>query len=338
MAIEIVAVRTDAPLIERFLDLPETVYCGDPSYRAPARRRMLAGFHVLLAMEDGEPVARAATRVNADLCDDDGRPFGMVGLFEALNRPDAVRQLLAEAVGSLRRAGCARVIGPINGDTWHSYRLNLGPFDHPLFPLEPCNPVYYPILWEQAGFSLLEGYYSKHVPDISLLMPRYRRIHARVTAQGYRLRPLALDRFEDDLAIIYDLTCDTFRENYLYTAIPRAEFIELYRGVKQLVAPELVQFVMDPDGVPAGFIFCFPDAQGNTMNVKTLGVVKQYRRAGLSAALMFAVCRNAIDMGLHGLNLCLIRDGNPSGGLDGGHGAIFRRYGLYEHIPGGDAE
>ena len=75
----------------------------------------------------------------------------------------------------------------------------------------------------------------------------------------------------------------------------------------------------------------------DAVNVKTLGVLSEHRRARLSYALAYRVYRRARELGLAHANLCLIRDGNPSGKLDAGRGTILRRYTLYRlgRDPGG---
>jgi hypothetical protein len=65
------------------------------------------------------------------------------------------------------------------------------------------------------------------------------------------------------------------------------------------------------------------------VNVKTLGILPEHRRARLSYALAYRVYRRARELGLSRANLCLIRDGNPSGKLDAGRGTELRRYTLY---------
>ncbi len=82
--------------------------------------------------------------------------LGLIGFFEAANEPEPVRELLREAASWLRAQGAKQVVGPMDGDTWHRYRVNAGPFDEPPFLLEPVNPPYYRDLW--APFEIIERY------------------------------------------------------------------------------------------------------------------------------------------------------------------------------------
>lgn len=352
-----------------FLELPRRVYRGDPHYCPPSRDSLIrsllreefrASQRAFLALDGGRPVARAVARLSPALRDPGGRPYGMLGFFEALDRPAAVAALFERAVGWLRGEGAGPIVGPMNGDTWHSYRLNAGPFDGRPFLMEPYNPPYYPGLWRRHGFEVLERYCSKRVDGLEGVAAALAPKHERAAALGYRFVTLEMDRFESELGRLYELSCRIFAGNFLYTEISRRGFLDLYRGSRPLLDPRLVLFALAPDGSDAGFLFAFPDRfravaamKGGTgpwarlrflaarrrpeaVNLKSLGVVPEHRRSGLGAALMHLAYKTAHDLGYVRANLCLILDGNPSERLEAGLGRITRRYELYR-LGGGAA-
>jgi GNAT superfamily N-acetyltransferase len=278
----------------------------------------------------------------------------MIGLFEALNRQHAVSALFAEATGWLRKSGAGMIVGPIDGDTWHSYRLNVGPFDAEPFLMEPYNPNYYPRLWEENGFNPLERYYSLQVSDVAGAASRLEKSYHAAEENGYRFENLRTDRFEQELQRFYDLSCTIFAGNFLYSPIALDDFLELYMAARPLVDPDLVTFAVAPDGSDAGFLFAFPDRiravramrgsrsllaklrffrfrdRVERINLKSLGVLPAHRRAGLGAALMYSGYSAALCKSIDVVNLCLILEGNPSGRLEGGLGRLLRRYHLYK--------
>ncbi|HEY2739577.1 MAG TPA: hypothetical protein VGK45_14305, partial [Thermoanaerobaculia bacterium] len=214
--------------LKAFLALPDWVYAGDPRYNPMPRSEVLAGLRrpgfsalqrVLLAVDGDRPLARAVARRSPSLRDDAGLPYGMISFFEAVDGPageEAAAALLAEGVRWLRETGAGPIVGPMDGDTWHRYRLNAGPASEPPFLLEPYNPPYYPALWEAAGFRVLETYASTWTDTASVvrrLEPRRRE----ALIAGYRMRPFAALRFEDELAAIYELSTQVFAGNFLYT-------------------------------------------------------------------------------------------------------------------------
>jgi GNAT superfamily N-acetyltransferase len=350
--------------LDAFLALPGEVYRGDPFYVPAAREDILAGLRrsdfagaqqAFLAFDDDRPLARCLARRAPTLRDETGLPIGMLGLFEAVEgSQEAVHALFAEALRWLRETGAGQIVGPMDGDTWHRYRLNAGPFDEPPFLLEPYNPPYYPALWESAGFRVLETYSSTWA-DTAAVARRLEPRHREALAAGYRLRPFTALLFEDELAAIYELSRQTFANNFLYTEITEDEFIALYAGARPLIDPGLIWFARSPEGQDVGFLFAYPDhvravaaMQGRrglaaklrflwhrrstkTVDVKTLGVLPGHRRSGVGAALMYRVHVEALERGLHRANHCLFRDGNPSGGMAGEGAKLLRKYHLYEH-------
>jgi GNAT superfamily N-acetyltransferase len=362
----LIAVRDAAAeprLLDGFLDLTQRVYLVDPFYLPSPRREVLAALRrpdfagaqkVLVALSGDFVVARLVARLSPALRDGQGAPLGLIGFFEALAWYDeAVRALFQEGIAWLRQAGAGTIVGPMDGDTWHRYRLNVGPFDEPPFLMEPYNPPYYEPLWAANGFVPLERYYSKRVEPAAVVAHLEEKRRAALAA-GYRLRPLDPKRFRQELRTIYDLSRRIFSRNFLYTEIPEEEFYALYAGARGLIDPDLVGFAQAPSGEDVGFLFAYPDRfravaamrgkrgplarlrflrhrnEVDAVDFKTLGVLPEHRRSGVAAALFHEGHRQAMDKGYLFANHCLFREGNPSGELDGGAGRVTRTYVLYE--------
>jgi GNAT superfamily N-acetyltransferase len=346
-----------------FLELPSQIYRNDPDYCVPFRDSVLAGIsrqsfdgrqQVMIAEDRGRTVARVVARVSPVLRDDDGDPIGMLGFFESENDPAGVGELFRTAIGWLRSRGAGTIVGPMNGDTWHSYRLSVGPREERPFMMEPYNPAYYPDLWEANGFTVLEQYYSLRIDDLAASVQRLEPMHRRVLESGYRLEKLRIERFDRELERFYELCCNIFRGNFLYSEISRERFVELYSGARQLVDPDLICFAVASDGEDAGFLFAMPDRfralaamrgskgpmaklrflalrnRTDTVNLKSLGVLEGHRRYGIGSALMYQGYKTSMDKGYRKANMCLILEDNPSGTLHGGRKNLLRRYHLYK--------
>ncbi|HYU33499.1 MAG TPA: hypothetical protein VEW48_15200 [Thermoanaerobaculia bacterium] len=320
------------------------------------RRELLRAQKAWVAAVDDVPVARLVARRSPALRDGEGRPLGLLGSFEALDEPEGKEGallLLAEGVRWLRETGAGQIVGPMDGDTWHRHRLNVGPFTDPPFPLEPWNPPYYPEIWEEAGFQVLASWFSKQV-DPAAVVAHLRPRAGAAQAAGYRLRTIDMGRFSEELRLLYRLSRIIFADNFLYTEIPEEDFIALYTGSRGLLDPDLILFVRSPEGEDVGFLFAYPDRfravaamrgsrglfaklrflrfrnAASAVDFKTLGVLPEHRRAGLAALLMHEGHLRAQGKGYRTANHCLFREGSPSGDLDGGAGRVFRRYHLYQ--------
>jgi len=263
--------------------------------------------------------ARCTTMVRGDV--------GMIGFFEASNEPALVQSLLREAAAWLRAKGAKQVVGPMDGDPWHRYRVNAGPFEEPPFLLEPVNPPYYAELW--SPFEVIERYSSKRVQDVAPLAEQLAPMHARAMQRGYTIRSFDAARLQDELALVWKLSLEIFKDNRFYFDIPLEEFLKLYAGIERLLVPELVLFALDATGEEVGFLFAYPDAAAGVVDYKTIGVVPAHRRGYLGWALLHRAYTSALAMGRPVANHCLMHESNASQSMDAGHGATFREYYLY---------
>ena len=253
--------------------------------------------------------------------------IGLIGFFEAANEPEPVRDLLREAASWLRAQGAKQVVGPMDGDTWHRYRVNAGPFDEPPFLLEPSNPPYYADLW--SPFAVIERYSSKRVDDVAPLVEQLAPMHERAIKRGYRLRPFDVTRIEEELALVWKLSLEIFRGNAFYFDIPLDEFLKLYAGIERLLVPDLVLFAETARSEAVGFLFAYPDTNPRIVDYKTIGVLPSHRRGYLGWALLHRAYASALAMGRPSANHCLMHESNASQSMDAGHGTTFREYYLY---------
>ena len=366
MALKVVSVEVNSAQMCEFYGLPEKIYGKDPFYSKPfedsvkrsVERECFRDRQRILLSYDGEnAVARLIARVSPELKDEKGCPIGMIGFFESLENADAVKLILKEAAVWLKNVGAGEIIGPMDGDTWHRYRFNMGPFDTRPFMMEPYNPAYYPALWEKNGFEMLSYYYSKHVPDSAQAAEKTEKFLKRTGKGGFTFRRFRVDDFEGEMKILYGLSCAIFSDNYLYTKISESDFLEMYAGSRSILNPGLIWFSQDKNGRYAGFVYSFPDyfkavsamngrngiisklkflmnkSAADTLNVKTLGVIPEHRGSGLVMALMHKAYASGLAAGFRKANLCLIREGNSSGRVDMDSGHVSRKYNLYRFNP-----
>lgn len=353
--------------IPRLIELNNRVQAGDSSVagiqrvafeKSLLRKRFARRQQLFYLLGDGrgnrETSAAVVARVSPTLRDDDGKPVGLLGFFDALDSTELAEEVLCAADGWLRDQGCESIVGPINGDTWHPYRFNVGPHSEPPFLLEPTNQGYYPKLFLSTGFEVVDRYHSLRVDNIERILPELRPAWSSAIERGFRFRSFRLDRFQQDLRTIYDVSIASYRNNFLYEDISWEEFYELYRDVKPLIQPKLVWFVEDEHGNVVGFLFCLVDyyravasMKGRTgilsklrflwhrsaaecVNFKSIALIPECRREKLGSALMYLGYQESTKLGFSKANLCLIRDGNPSSRLDGGNSRMLRRYELYQ--------
>jgi len=263
-----------------------------------------------------------------------GEKIGTVGGFQATSGA-AASEVLARAVDRLRAETCSLAIGPMDGNTWRRYRFVTDAGTEPPFLLEPTNPPEGPAWWRAAGFAPLAEYYSTATADLATRDARLAGVATRMAAAGVTIRAMDVTRFEEELGRIYDVSVVSFQENYLYTPLPREEFVGQYRAVQAKVRPELV-LLAEQAGRPVGYVFAIPDlAQAQrgepvtTVIVKTLAVVPGRTNAGLGALLLDAVHQAAQRLGFKRAIHALMHETNKSRNLSAHYAQMIRRYTLF---------
>ena len=134
---------------------------------------------------------------------------GLIGHYAALDA-DAGGELLEQALDWHRARGCDRIIGPMDGSTWHRYRLLTERGTEPVFFLEPDNPDDWPGHFTGAGFVPLATYFSALNPDLTRGDPRSGQRRAELQENGITLRTIDIERFDLEFAAIHELSIEAF--------------------------------------------------------------------------------------------------------------------------------
>lgn len=116
-------------------------------------------YALLMALENDRPVARVMTGADKNFVGQEGRQQGYICLFEAENRPDAVKRLMDEAARRQKQWGSAQVVGPIAPDLvdFCSGVLVKG-FDEAPSLLSVHNPSWYDDLLTGCGYQKARDY------------------------------------------------------------------------------------------------------------------------------------------------------------------------------------
>jgi len=240
---------------------------------------------------------------------------GYIGCFSIDDKESGKRQL-DEYVRQLKDAGNKQIIAPINGDTWHQYRLVSWSNGDPAFPLEPHNPLWYNEIYEELGFKPLMKYRSDKF-SMGSVKP------IENTDLSLNIREFQ----EGDLRLIYDISLKGFDGNYLYNEITFEEFNKLYQPMLPMIDKELV-VIAEVDKTPVGFMFTF--IGNDTQILKTMAVLPEYRSRGIGAKLINHVLLAGQKKGAKTAIAALMSDGNNSNKIVSKYGGEqIREYTLY---------
>ena len=249
-------------------------------------------------------------------------------------------QLFEYAATLVKRHNGSRLVGPMDGNTWHSYRfVTKSEFDGcslaPFF-LEPQNPDIYPRQFLNAGFKPLAKYISAINTDLAKSDPRIDKARKRFADQGILIRTLKADDFDNELKKIFQLSVESFVNNYLYTPVTEQEFLAQYQKVKSLVVPEMVLLATDEQDNLLGYAFALPDiAQKmrgeaiDTIIIKTVAVKPGKKSRGLGSVLVGEVQRRAHEAGFKKAIHALMHQSNTSTNISRHYAETFREYTLF---------
>jgi len=287
----------------------------------------------IFAVDGGRTVQAHLAVWWRDVPPHDEHRLGVIGGFAA-GDPETTKLLLDAACAYLREQDSTLAVGPMNGNTWRSYRFVDESDGRQPFLLEPRNPAPYAGWWRDAGFDRLSTYSSSVMPlDGSEAVPP--ALRERITRSGVVVRALDPERYDEELSAIHELSLRSFTHNFLYTPLGRESFLNSYRKVQHHVDPQFVR-IAEKNGVPCGFVFAIPDleaaARGErpALIVKTLAVDPGARSAGLGSLLVDEVHRIARGKGYTEAIHALQHETNTSLKITGRHeGRAFRKYILF---------
>ncbi len=266
-------------------------------------------------------VAGAEAMVYRDAPDWEGRRAAAIGRI-GFESAEAGHSLLAELADRLRAEGFAALMGPMDGDTWHRYRVVTESDESPAFLLEPTSGAHDQAAFVAAGFSPISSYVSARAHLVDTLAPQ------PVTLPGIVVTPWDGTGTEQLIARLFKMSAASFAGNHFFKPITLEDFLELYRPVLPLLDPRHILFAHAEAGQLVGFLFGMPDRLAPT---RPAAILKTYASGlrGVGHLLADTYHRRALDMGFTEVIHALMHEDNASRDRSERHKAkVFRRYAL----------
>ncbi|PRY75489.1 hypothetical protein CLV80_11276 [Yoonia maritima] len=253
----------------------------------------------------------------------DGKPSATLGAFSCKTMQSGT-SVLAQAISFVRDQGLNQIIGPMDGDTWHSYRFVTQTDGSPSFLLEPGNTPDALEVFKKAGFTEISGYFSARVPVVKTALTTPTATTDFTIEAWNGTHPEAL--FDQ----VFNLSTQAFARNAFFKPITRDDFMAMYMPMVPMLKPELIFFARQPDQTLAGFLFGTPNyAEGpkpTSAILKTYASLSKGAGQHLAHAFHKAAAAEGYETAIH----ALIHDDNLSAIRSASEGAdIFRRYGLF---------
>ena len=267
--IEIIAVDGKA-LLERFIRVPMRLMAGDPRYIAPLmfeRREALSAKHnpffehadvqFWLARKDGRDVGRISAQIDHLARTDPAAPAGYFGMIAAEDDPDVFAALFKTAEDWLRARGRAQILGPFNLSINEEVGLLVDGFDTPPMFMMGHDPNYTGARIEALGYAKAKDVFA-YISGVPVFTPGVQARLDRPLPPGMVLRPVRMNRFDEDVKLLVEILNDAWSENWGAAPVTDAETKYLANSLKLILIPSLVWF-LEIDGETAGFGVLLPN-------------------------------------------------------------------------------
>jgi hypothetical protein len=368
---DIIRVESQAEL-ERFIQVPMRINARNPNYIAPLmfeRREALSAKHnpffqhadvqFWLARKDDRDVGRISAQIDHLAKTDPDAPEGFFGMIAAEDDPQVFAALFAAAESWLLERGRTRAIGPFNLSIWEEVGLQVDGYDTPSMLMMPQDAPFTAVRVEEQGYRKMKDVYA-YISGVPVFTPGVQAKLQRPLPDGMVLRPIRMNRFDEELANLVGILNDAWSENWGSTPITDAETRHLGESLKLILHPRLLWFV-EIDGEPAAFVALLPnlndavhDLKGKLVpfgwakllwrlkvrgvkrgRVPLMGVKKKFARdrRGIFApfVILDAIRREGVKLGITEAEYSwILEDNMPMRHILEGFGArIYKTYRLY---------
>ena len=221
----------------------------------------------------------------------------MFGFVDLPKDYDVVRGLFEKVEQKARKLGYREIIGPMNYDTWMSYRWALNEYGVKYYP-DCNNPRYYVDYIKKLGYKELYTYRSAHIKINNKLYWLGRLISVKKKMEGYKFELVKGEEAFAKVKEVFEISADAFADAYLYSEIPFEYFEKIYLAwVKKI--EDVVAYIVYKNGEAVGFEMGYLNPYNKKeFIVKTIAVKKAFQGHKLYVALLYLGCKYVKKLGL----------------------------------------
>ena len=243
--------------------------------------------------------------VDSRLLDDLGRQIGLIGFYECSDDENLSQDLIKRALNSLKQKSCRFIRGPIDLTTWHNYRFVLNPNSKNSFVLEPLSQCFYPNQFFQNGFLEARRYASLITKDLETMIEYGERVRRPLVRAGFKITRISPENFDLSMRRIFEISSRTFSENWSFIPISFEEFSYIYGEYSENSNNLVIETLKDPKGVNIGFVFSIHDSINDSLIIKSIAILPEYRYTFGGVMLGVSQVEQAKSLGLSSVTYAL---------------------------------
>lgn len=354
--------------LDAFLDLPRSVYAGDPCWVEPLRsevRETLSDVNpfwrraerrLFVAFRGDRPVGRVAAIENRAHNEFHSDRVGFFGFFECLDDPEAARVLLDAAGAWLKARGLDSARGPVSPSMGEECGVVVDGLGRPPVILTAYNPPYYAALLESCGLRKAKDLYAWWLGSDAPVAERVERIIERVRRRtGVKVRTLDPRRFEEELKLVQEIYNEAWERNWGFVPMTEEEVVYTAGKLKPILDPRFVLFA-EVEGKAVAMAVSLPDVNQalkglggrlgpiniarflwrqrriDQVRVFALGLRRAWQRTGIDALLYYETRAAARRYGKKGGELSwTLEDNEPiNGGIRAMGAEVYKTFRIFE--------
>jgi hypothetical protein len=259
---------------KQFLELPWSMYRGDPNWIPPIRmnEKELVGYkkhpfyldaegQTFLAYKDGQVCGRVLAILNHAHNRFQNEQRGFFGFFDSIDDQLVANALFDAVRGWLAQRSIVELRGPANPSLNYECGLLVDGFNMPPTFMMTYNHAYYARLIESYGFRKSQDLYSfwGHVEMLATLDKKLAYIASESQERfNVQIRPLNKSRFNAEIQLFLDIYNQSLGATWGFVPMSEPEIRHMSASLKHMILPDLALFAFVNDQ-PIGAVFALPD-------------------------------------------------------------------------------
>ncbi len=357
---------------KQFIDFPHDLYAGDPNYvpeiylaqkelHSPKKNPFFKDnkAELFLALKENKVVGRIAAIRNNNYNKFANTQAGFFGFFDVIEDYSISEKLLQTTVDWAKKENLNSLIGPANYTTNETAGVLVNGFDRPPVVMMTYNKPYYAHFLERFGFQKQMDLFAYKVPTQTVSQKSLDvavKLEERLKKRGIIIRNVNLKNWKIEVRAIRQLYLDAWDKNWGFVPPTKEEFDHIAEGLKMIVVPEMV-FIAEKEGKAIGFFLAVPNIneimiqqkrgrilpfgifrllfgkkKTKILRIILLGVVDEYRRAGIEGIFYAKIIRYAQTHGIEFGEGSWVLENNVmmNQGMKKLNATIYKTYRMYE--------
>lgn len=358
--------------VKKFIDFPHQLYKSDVNYVPElfiAQKKLLdkkknpffkhADSEFFLAIRNRKIEGRIAVIKNGNYNKLSGEPHGFFGFFDVIDNYAVSEKLLNAAVEWSEQNNFSKLIGPVNFSTNDTCGILIDGHETPPVIMMTYQKKYHQDFLERFGFEKKMDLLAYHIKPENMeekVVSIHHRLEERLEKRGIRIRKLNLKNFKQEVEILREVYNAAWEKNWGFVPMTKEEFDFAAEDMKSIVDVDFA-YIAEHNGKAIGFSLTIPNLNEvfikmkrgrlfptglfkllyyknkvKSVRVLTLGVIEEYRKAGIDACFYARNIETARRKNIQWAEASWILENNQmmNRALQNIGAEVYKKYRIYE--------